>query len=467
VLSKFSTMNSSLILILISVVSASIANSIQTRSNKISIRRIKSFKEKLIEENKWEDYLKEQKNPGIIVDVSEPLKDYSDLSYVADLTIGTPPQTFTVVMDTGSAILWVQGRDCRTLFCNAPEKYDSSKSSTYHGDGRTLQLFYGSGSCKIVLAEDKVCITDSLCVNQTFGMASTVAPAFRSNTMDGICGLAFQALAKNEDNILPPVQQMINDNLFDNPWFTFWLTSLADPNGQSGGQMTLGDYDTEHCSTQVDWVPLSRATYYQINLSKVQVGQIVITSTIEQAISDTGTSFIVGPTKEINQIAQALGGVYNKAQGVFNVDCNKWGNLPPIYFTINGKEYPVSSYSYVMEYGGEGKCALGFSGMNVGDGVSWILGDVWIREYCQVYDMRNKRLGICKNLDTGYTTHSIDYTTPDAITYTTTLAINTTTTHAVDTTTTHAVDNTTSFSPLNAVLSKTLIVVIAFFKLID
>lgn len=52
----------------------------RARNNKIPIRRIKSLKEKFIEENKWRDYSKEQKNSAIIVDASEPVKQYRDVS---------------------------------------------------------------------------------------------------------------------------------------------------------------------------------------------------------------------------------------------------------------------------------------------------------------------------------------------------------------------------------------------------
>jgi hypothetical protein len=60
-----------------------------------------------------------------------PVKDYMNTQYFIEVMVGTPPQKFTVVPDTGSSNLWIYSKKCWALPCWYHRTYSSEKSSTY------------------------------------------------------------------------------------------------------------------------------------------------------------------------------------------------------------------------------------------------------------------------------------------------------------------------------------------------
>lgn len=76
------------------------------------------------------------------------LKDFMNAQYFGEIGLGTPPQPFTVVFDTGSANLWVPSAHCKgfNIACLLHRRYASAKSSTYKRAGEPFSIKYGSGS---------------------------------------------------------------------------------------------------------------------------------------------------------------------------------------------------------------------------------------------------------------------------------------------------------------------------------
>ena len=96
--------------------------------------------------------------PGDHIDII----DYMDAQYFIHVDIGTPPQTFTMVPDTGSSNLWVYSHDCHAIPCLTHPTFDGTKSSTFKNDGKPFDIHYGSGGIKGTLAYDTASIGDGV-----------------------------------------------------------------------------------------------------------------------------------------------------------------------------------------------------------------------------------------------------------------------------------------------------------------
>uniref|UniRef100_A0A914EF88 Peptidase A1 domain-containing protein n=1 Tax=Acrobeloides nanus TaxID=290746 RepID=A0A914EF88_9BILA len=109
-----------------------------------------------------------------------------------------------------------------------------------------------------------------------------------------------------------------------------------------------------------------------------------------QVISDTGTAFVCGPNSIVDQLAKAAGATYSNTDEIYYIDCN--ANFGPLNIVIGGKTYSITTKQMIIS-AGNNKCYFAVCQMGTGFGMDWILGDPFIRQYCNIYDLGNKRIG--------------------------------------------------------------------------
>jgi len=336
---------------------------------------------------------------GLTLDSQNETDLYNNF-YLGQMDIGTPSQRFYVVLDTGSSDLWVHGPNFPdALMSPNKTKFNPSASSTFQTVSGSFSIQYGSGSASGSLGQDTVTFTGTsyTYATQVFGVADR---GQATQPIDGICGMAFPTIAaiKVNGKANPdPWYNIINSSTPPpNPWFTVWLEEDPGvPSGQLGGVFTFGDYDKQHCSSDCNWVPLSNALWYEFNIDSIGAGSYN-SGKQESAISDTGTSFLIGPTAEIGGIAQALGAKGPLNNGLYSISCDASTLSTTIDVKIDGNTYSIIPKNYIfMQSQSPPLCFVAMQGARMGN-PKWILGDTFIRSWCNMYDMQNKRVGLCK-----------------------------------------------------------------------
>jgi cathepsin D len=335
---------------------------------------------------------------------SEKLTDFGNAQYYGEISIGTPAQTFQVIFDTGSSIAWVPGKECQSAGCRAHKKFDCEQSSTCQATENGMQLSYGTGQMAGRLDYDKFCFgadDNTLCLEKQAFLESVQepGPTFAMAKFDGLVGMGYDALAAK--GMTTPFSQLMKSEKCEEKVFAFWLNKQkGDDASKAGGEMTLCGIDSKHYNGDLLYVPVTRKAYWQFTVDSVDVNAEKFSTNFE-AIADTGTSLLTGPSEVVDRLNKAIGAQKNPMNGQWMVDCKNLGHMPTVTFKIAGKPFALTPDQYVMKVKPIATmdvtlCLSGFEGVDMPQGPMWILGDVFISQYYTVFDQGQDRIGFAK-----------------------------------------------------------------------
>ncbi|XP_061114122.1 renin [Conger conger] len=326
------------------------------------------------------------------------LTNYLDTQYFGEISIGSPPQIFNVVFDTGSANLWVPSDDCSPLYtaCFTHNRYDSSKSQTHVPNGTGFSIQYAAGNVRGFLSEDIVMV-GGIPVVQVFAEA-TALPAipFIFAKFDGVLGMGFPDVAI--DGITPVFDRIMSQHVLKEKVFSVYYS--RDPKHIPGGEIVLGGTDPNYYTGSFNYIRTSASGKWDVTMKGVSVGAETLLCTEGcTAVIDTGSSYITGPASSVSVLMKAMGAT-ELAEGGYTVNCDQVKSLPNISFCLGGQEYPLTGEDYILWQSqfGEDICTVAFKGLDLPPptGPIWILGANFIARYYTEFDRGNNRIGFAR-----------------------------------------------------------------------
>lgn len=275
-------------------------------------------------------------------------------AYFGTLNVGTPPQPFKVVFDTGSGHLILPSMYCHSETCRAHSRYRRSASKTardidWNGEvvppnhpRDQITVAFGTGEVSGVFVEDVVCLDgeddaggDHL-ADETIGMANVASnsgdadssPVLRDGCMklrfiaatamseepfmtfdfDGILGLGLGGLSQtSEFNFLGVIAASVRAS--GGCMVDVFAVFLAE-NEQEDSEITLGGWANKRLVEDLSWAPVHDPDmgHWMVTIRSLRVDNELVKLCEEgcKAAVDTGTSLLAVPTDAFPELYELL-----------------------------------------------------------------------------------------------------------------------------------------------------------------
>jgi len=312
------------------------------------------------------------------------------MAFFGEVTVGTPPQRFSVVYDTGSGNFIVPGSGCKSFACRKHARFNELASSTAQpipcgiSNGTAMpaiKIAFGTGSIHGLCMKDKICI-GALCAGADFIEATDESDQpFSSFRFDGVMGLARSSLSQKGNFSI--MRQLSSGSLLKQPIFSVFLSEQDNENSE----VTFGDVVKARMASELFWVPVTgESGYWEVKSEDITLNghRAGVCQDCRIAV-DTGTSMLSGPTKVISQLRVLLN---------VKSDCSNFKSLPKLGFIVGGRIMSLNPSDYVRNVW-DMVCRVSLMNLDVPPpkGPLFILGIPFLEKYYTVYDETNKRVG--------------------------------------------------------------------------
>ena len=313
-------------------------------------------------------------------------QDGTDFSYFSALKFGSSRKTMYLLIDSGASSTWVMGSDCTTRACQSHNVFGRADSSTLQTTDKTFSLAYGTGTVSGSAASDNVDF-GSFLVNVSFGLASDASNDFLSYPIDGILGLGRPS---SDPGRYPTVFEAITaERSLESNQFGVHLSATGEQ--ETDGELNFGAPDTSRYDGSLSFTKtISSGPMWDIPLDDAGFDGDMCRLKGRTAIIDTGTSFMLLPPKDAEELHRKIPGFQMDGEN-FNVPCSTTGSVQLVF---SGIKYNVSPADYISKSEAHGDlCPSNIIGKKPFDDNKWLVGDVFLKNVYTVFDFDNSQVG--------------------------------------------------------------------------
>uniref|UniRef100_A0A6I8P155 Beta-secretase 1 n=1 Tax=Ornithorhynchus anatinus TaxID=9258 RepID=A0A6I8P155_ORNAN len=212
---------------------------------------------------------------GSFVEMVDNLRGKSGQGYYVEMTVGSPPQTLNILVDTGSSNFAVGAAPHPFL----RRYYRRQLSSTYRDLRKGVYVPYTQGKWEGELGSDLVAVPHGPNVTVRANIAAiTESDKFFINgsNWEGILGLAYAEIARPDDSLEPFFDSLVKQTSVPNLFSLqlcgagFSLNETEAP-ASVGGSMIIGGIDPSLYVGGLWYTPIRREWYYEVIIVRMEI----------------------------------------------------------------------------------------------------------------------------------------------------------------------------------------------------
>ncbi|KAM0793341.1 hypothetical protein ACM66B_000796 [Microbotryomycetes sp. NB124-2] len=322
---------------------------------------------------------------------------HQDIQYFGSVDVGTPGYRYEVILDTGSADMLLATTPCEHGCRPDTPVYHPLMSNTSQATDESFAVQFGTGAATGTLVRDKVSIAGLTVPDQMFGACSNLSNVIEYG-VSGLLGLGWQSLATSKST--PLVQRLWQEGQLDEPVFAF---ALARWNGNAnatsdvmpGGLMTLGGINSSLFHGDINWIPLTSRSYWEIPIESLSIGGVPIELELRPVAIDTGTSLIGVPAEAARSIYARIPGSRQHTETFYTFPCDTAVDLS---LTFDGQTYPVDprDFSNGRITPESNDCLGAVFVLSQAHAGKWIIGDAFLKNVYSAFRFTPPSVGFAK-----------------------------------------------------------------------